>query len=717
MPDWQDALFGYPCQAKPISAPSNSLHQEHQERNMAHRPRVFVQPVAPAAPGRRPGRALMLWGAAAAMMLLAGCQLLADSNTNAVNGVASVDNPSLTRRCGLDAVLVLDASASVRDWNNPPDGNGAVDLVAGAATAFLNAVENTNTRVSIVSYNANPIAQLGLTDVNTASLAASGAHSVAIGNPGGPTGPIPPTTGYSQHARAGAGTNWEAGLLRARAMLDSARPNVPKLVVHVSDGRPTRHLDPSGRVTEEGGLAQHVAEAAIEADRLKERGVHIYAVGIGRAPEYLPELQATSGPDVFDQSDAGDVFDAANDDVILATDFPTLEELLRDVAGELCGASLTITKEASTLAAPDQYAPAPDWVFTARPAASGGYDWLLPDPSDSSQKTALTDFRGRVQFQWDVFDEESWASGLVTIIETPQEGFTIQPEAACVRENGDTSEAFTAPVDVETTSLEVAINPGDTVTCVVRNRAGVDSPPPPPPPAAAIEVVKTASANELPEPGGPVTFTFVVRETTGLAAVSIDTLSDSIYGNLAGQGDCAVPQIIAAGGSYTCSITVEVTGNAGFTETNVVTASGRDEHGNPVSDTDDETVTIGDLPPDFDACKHIEPGFVPPEGGLVTLTVTIANYSRHPDPVSIRSILDSRFGELLDPANPHVIDGYCRSTLDPGGSYGCAYTVFMPGGVPGEVHHDTVVVEAADDEGNVVTASYDSSVEVVASAQ
>jgi Mg-chelatase subunit ChlD len=685
---------------------------------MAHRPRVFVQPAAPAARGRRPGRALMLWGAAAAMAL-AGCQLLADSDSNAVNGVASVENPALARRCGLDAVLVLDASASVRNWNNPPDGNGAIDLVAGAATAFLNAVENTGTRVSIVSYNGNPIAQLGLTDVNTASLAPGGAHSVAIGNPGGPTGPVPPTTGYSQHARAGAGTNWEAGLLRARAMLDSARPGVPRLVVHVSDGRPTRHLDPSGRVTEEGGLAQHVAEAAAEADLLKERGVHIYAVGIGRAPEYLPELQATSGPDVFDQSAAGDVFDPANDDVILATDFPSLQELLRDVAGELCGASLTITKEASTLAAPDQYAPASDWVFTARPEASGGFDWLLPDASASSQKTAVTDGRGRVQFQWDVFDEQAWASGLVTIIETPQEGFTIQAEAACVRTNGDTTEEFTAAVDVASTSLEVAINPGDTVTCVVRNRAGSESPPPPPPPppAAAIEVVKTASASELPEPGGPVTFTFVVRETTGLAAVVIDTLSDSIYGNLAGQGDCAVPQLIAAGGSYTCSITVNVTGNAGFTETNVVTASGRDEHGNPVSDTDDETVTIGDLPPDFDMCKGIEPGWVPPEGGQVTLTVYIFNDSRHPDPVSIRSIMDSRFGELLDPANPHVIDGYCRSTLDPGGSYGCAYTVFMPGGAPGDVHHDTVVVEAADDEGNVVTATYESSVEVVASGE
>jgi hypothetical protein len=173
-----------------------------------------------------------------------------------------------------------------------------------------------------------------------------------------------PTTGYSEHARAGAGTNWEAGLRRARAMLDSARPGVPRLVVHITDGRPTRHLDPAGEVTEEGGLAQHVAEAALEADRLKTRGMHIYAVGIGRAPEYLPELQATSGPDVFDQSDSFDTFDAVNDDVILASDFESLEQLLHDVAGNLCGASLTITKEASTAAAPDQYAPAADFLGT-----------------------------------------------------------------------------------------------------------------------------------------------------------------------------------------------------------------------------------------------------------------------------------------------------------------------------------------------------------------
>ena len=677
---------------------------------MAHRPRVFVPPAVPAARARRrPARALMLWGAAA--VLLASCQMLADSNSNAVHGVSAVDNPALERRCGLDAVLVLDASASVRNWNNPPDANGAIDLVAGAATAFLNAVENTGTRVSIVSYNANPIAQLGLTEVSTASLAPGGAHAVAIGDPGGASGPVPPTTGYSQHARSGSGTNWEAGLLRARAMLGSARPGVPRLVVHVTDGRPTRHLDAEGNVSDEGGMAQHVAEAAQEADRLKVRGVHIYAVGVGRAPEYLAALQQTSGPDVFDQSDVDDVFDPTNDDVILATEFDSLQELLRDVAGELCGASLTITKEASTAAAPDEYAPAAGWAFTARPDASGGFDWLLPDNELGEQKTAVTDLAGRAQFQWDVFDEDAWASGLVTIAETRQDGFVIQPQAACVRANGGTSEAFTAEVDVAASSLEVAINPGDTVTCVVRNRAGSDAEPPP---AAGIEVVKTASANELPEPGGPVTFTFTVSEATGLAAVVIESLSDSIYGDLDGQGDCAVPLMIEPGGSYTCAITVELTGNAGFVETNVVTASGRDQHGNPVSGSDDETVTITDLPPDMHMCSGIEPGTVPPAGAEVTLTAYIFNDSRHPDPIFIRSIIDSRFGELLDPNNPLVLGGYCTSRIDPGGSYGCAYTVFMPGGAPGDVHHNETMVEVEDDEGNVATSSYESFVEVVA---
>ena len=56
-----------------------------------------------------------------------------------------------------------------------------------------------------------------------------------------------------------------------------------------------------------------------------------------------------------------------------------------------------------------------------------------------------------------------------------------------------------------------------------------------------------------------------------------------------------MPQTIAPGASYSCSFTGAVSGNAGSSHKDVVTASGTDDDGNPVSDEDDATVTITDV--------------------------------------------------------------------------------------------------------------------------
>ncbi len=111
--------------------------------------------------------------------------------------------------------------------------------------------------------------------------------------------------------------------------------------------------------------------------------------------------------------------------------------------------------------------------------------------------------------------------------------------------------------------------------------------------ASSINVIKTASPTAMQAPGGPVTFTVVVQNTSETDAVTIDSLVDSIHGDLAGQGTCTVPQTIAAGGSYTCSFTV----NVAATETDVVTAAGEDDDGNEVSASDDATVTVTPTPP------------------------------------------------------------------------------------------------------------------------
>ena len=80
------------------------------------------------------------------------------------------------------------------------------------------------------------------------------------------------------------------------------------------------------------------------------------------------------------------------------------------------------------------------------------------------------------------------------------------------------------------------------------------------------------------EPGGDVTYTFTVNNTSAVDAVTIDTLDDSIYGDLDGQGDCSVPQTIAgSGGTYTCSITEFVSGEPSSPLTNVVTAVASDD--------------------------------------------------------------------------------------------------------------------------------------------
>ena len=46
-----------------------------------------------------------------------------------------------------------------------------------------------------------------------------------------------------------------------------------------------------------------------------------------------------------------------------------------------------------------------------------------------------------------------------------------------------------------------------------------------------------------------------------------------------------VPRAIAVGGSYSCSFTGTFTGNAGASQTDVVTATARDDEGNPATAT------------------------------------------------------------------------------------------------------------------------------------
>ena len=114
--------------------------------------------------------------------------------------------------------------------------------------------------------------------------------------------------------------------------------------------------------------------------------------------------------------------------------------------------------------------------------------------------------------------------------------------------------------------------------------------------APDISVTKTADPASVPETGGDVTFTFLV-ENTGDEDVTLTSLTDSVFGDLNGQGDCVTGGTILAGGSYSCSITEFLSSDNLTSHYNVVTAVGTDDDGSTDEATDDETVTFTDVLP------------------------------------------------------------------------------------------------------------------------
>jgi hypothetical protein len=221
---------------------------------------------------------------------------------------------------------------------------------------------------------------------------------------------------------------------------------------------------------------------------------------------------------------------------------------------------------------------------------------------------------------------------------------------------------------------------------------------------STIEVTKTASPTSLDEPGGSVTFTFLVENKSLVDTVTIASLVDSIYGDLHGQGDCSMPQTIAPTGSYTCFVTLHVAGNAFDSVTNVATASGLDDDGNPVRDDDDATVNFDDVAPSASLVKT-------PTGALVTFEVVVTNDSSAEE-LTLDALSDDVFGDVTRVQQDVIERTDCAvpQTLARSGQEGDSYRCSFDAWVGSSPHTDTVTGTVSDDEDNVVRPSDDAEV-------
>jgi hypothetical protein len=212
---------------------------------------------------------------------------------------------------------------------------------------------------------------------------------------------------------------------------------------------------------------------------------------------------------------------------------------------------------------------------------------------------------------------------------------------------------------------------------------------------SSILLTKTANPTNVNETGANVLFTFVINNTSLVDSVAINSLTDSIYGDLNGQGNCSVPQLIAAGDSYTCLATFSVKGDAGDVVTNVATASGLDDDGNPVSCDDDATVNIVNVPPVASLTKNVSQM-------IVTYQVLVTNDSAV-ESLFLDSLVDSKFGDITQ-IQGDIVETTCAATgqeISIGGSYSCSFDAV----VKNSPHTNILTGVVSDNEGGTVSPS------------
>ena len=253
---------------------------------------------------------------------------------------------------------------------------------------------------------------------------------------------------------------------------------------------------------------------------------------------------------------------------------------------------------------------------------------------------------------------------------------------------------------------------GESKTCTITNTRKPSS----------VTIDKVASPTSVPEPGGNVTFTFRVHNPSPADTVTIDALTDSVYGDLFLKGDCdalehkeLAPDDGAAGGpdETTCSFIATVSGNAGDSHHNVARVTGHDEDERPVTAGDFADVELTDVAPSIDVTKIADPITVAEPGGPVEFTVHVKNTSVSTDPVRITSLVDDPDG--VGPAEPIDLNGKgsCSvpQVIRPSETYTCKFTRMITGNA-GEVKIDVVTAVGHDDDGHSVSDHDDAEVTI-----
>jgi hypothetical protein len=213
-----------------------------------------------------------------------------------------------------------------------------------------------------------------------------------------------------------------------------------------------------------------------------------------------------------------------------------------------------------------------------------------------------------------------------------------------------------------------------------------------------ITVTKTGSPTAVPETGGSVTFTYVVKNNS-VEAAKITVLSDNKFGTLTNDTNCQVDTVLAGGASCSFAVLFPIpAGNYGGSHTNVFSATVTDGDGNYATATEPETITYTDVKPDITVLKTGVPSSVPKTGGNVTFTYRVTN--RSTEAAKITVLTDNKFGTLAGNAACKV-----GTVLAAGATCQFSAIFAVPAGTYPGSHTNIFSATVTDGDGNYATAT------------
>jgi hypothetical protein len=242
--------------------------------------------------------------------------------------------------------------------------------------------------------------------------------------------------------------------------------------------------------------------------------------------------------------------------------------------------------------------------------------------------------------------------------------------------------------------------------------------------APAITVTKTANPTEVLEPGADVDFTVTVANDAAFwdSPLTLTALNDSVFGDLLAGKCSAVSTSIALNGTYTCTFTEFIGGDAGDLHSNTASATAIDNENDTATASDSAMVDIRDVPSMITLSKTatptsvLETGDDPNNYSFVSYNFEFAVNEDGVDEVTFTSLTDVPFGTLtgdcmVDSKNgvditPTALNGFM---LLPGDYASCDISKGLQGNA-GDTHLNVATIRGIDEDGQAVDASNDATV-------